>query len=151
MTPPISDAAFPVGAAILQNPLTNKGSAFTLGERERLGLQGLLPAACNTIQQQEERIYARISKLDNPLDVYVELAALQDRNETLFYLPAKGTSGRIYASGLHTNSGAGNAEIQFHFSSSSRRVDHARSPWPYKYSAGKCSARARHKIDGGYR
>jgi len=85
MSPPISEAAFPEGAAILQNPLTNKGSAFTLGERERLGLQGLLPAACNTIQQQEERIYAHLSKLDNPLDVYIELAALQDRNETLFY------------------------------------------------------------------
>jgi len=85
MTPPISDDAFPAGAAILQNPLTNKGSAFTPDERERLGLQGLLPAACNTIQQQEERIYAHLSKLDSPLDVYVELAALQDRNETLFY------------------------------------------------------------------
>ncbi len=85
MTLPNSESPLSEGAALLQNPLTNKGSAFTLDERERLGLQGLLPAACTTIQQQADRIYAHLSKLEDPLDVYIELAALQDRNETLFY------------------------------------------------------------------
>ncbi|MBV1904758.1 MAG: oxaloacetate-decarboxylating malate dehydrogenase [Pseudomonadales bacterium] len=73
------------GTALLQNPLTNKGTAFTSEERRKLGIQGLLPAAFNTIQQQATRFYSQLSRLNDPFSVYVELATLQDRNEYLYY------------------------------------------------------------------
>ncbi|WP_410961940.1 hypothetical protein, partial [Salmonella sp. SAL4359] len=43
------------GRALLLNPFTNKGTAFTRREREELDLDGLIPPAVCTIQQQLER------------------------------------------------------------------------------------------------
>ena len=45
------------GRALLADPLTNKGTAFPLAERERLGLYGLVPPAVSTLAQQLERAY----------------------------------------------------------------------------------------------
>ena len=42
---------------ILKNPLTNKGTAFTLEERARYGLTGRLPVAVETLEQQAVRAY----------------------------------------------------------------------------------------------
>lgn len=73
------------GAALLRHPLYNKGTAFTREERATFGLEGLLPEAVNTIEQQACRVRANIVRKEDPLERYVGLAALQDRNETLFY------------------------------------------------------------------
>lgn len=73
------------GIAVLQDPLLNKGSAFTLAEREALQLQGLLPPHVSTPAEQARRTYAAITSSSEPLDRYVALLALQDRNEHLFY------------------------------------------------------------------
>jgi len=73
------------GAALLRHPLYNKGTAFTREERAAFGLEGLLPEAVNTIEQQARRVRANIVCKEDPLERYVGLAALQDRNETLFY------------------------------------------------------------------
>ncbi|HEX7035667.1 MAG TPA: NAD-dependent malic enzyme [Pseudomonadales bacterium] len=73
------------GHAVLRDPLLNKGSAFTPEERSLLGLNGLLPPACQTQDQQAVRVYRRLSVLSDPLDRYRALAALQDRNEHLYY------------------------------------------------------------------
>ncbi len=73
------------GNAVLHNPLLNKGSAFTHEERLLLDLDGLLPAACNSQDQQAIRFYDRLSPFADPLVRYRELSALQDRNEHLFY------------------------------------------------------------------
>ncbi|MFA6563149.1 MAG: NAD-dependent malic enzyme [Verrucomicrobiia bacterium] len=73
------------GAKLLQDPLWNKGTAFTEPERDALGLRGLLPPRVLTIEEQERRVLANFHKKPNDLERYVQLISLQDRNETLFY------------------------------------------------------------------
>ncbi len=73
------------GSALVQNPMLNKSSAFTASERVALGLEGLLPTQVNSIEEQARRVYPRIHRISRPLDKYVALAALQDRNEHLFH------------------------------------------------------------------
>jgi malic enzyme len=62
-----------------------KGTAFTKEERASMGLEGLLPHAVSTMEQQSQRVYANIIRKKDPLEKYIGLAALQDRNEYLFY------------------------------------------------------------------
>src|ERR1700742_144969 len=73
------------GYALLRNPRTNKGSAFTEEERRRYGLEGILPPTPSSLQHQGARIYAELSNLDVDLQKYLLLSDLQARNETLFY------------------------------------------------------------------
>jgi malic enzyme len=73
------------GTRLLRHPMYTKGTAFNAQERKDFGLEGLLPTAVSTIKQQEGRIYANISRKSEPLEKYIGLAALQDRNEHLFY------------------------------------------------------------------
>ena len=75
----------PKGLQILHEPLLNKGSAFSLKEREALHLSGLLPPRVLTIEQQKNRILENFNNKHNDLEKYIFLIALQDRNETLFY------------------------------------------------------------------
>ncbi|HEY9085703.1 MAG TPA: NAD-dependent malic enzyme [Candidatus Tyrphobacter sp.] len=81
------DGAFEVSARgfdVLRTPQINKGTAFTLEEREALGLTGLLPPAVLTLEQQAQRAYELFKKAADDLARYTFLTALQDRNETLF-------------------------------------------------------------------
>ncbi len=73
------------GYDVLRNPLLNKGSAFTPAERVKLGLDGILPPQFNDMAMQAQRSYAGIERHRAAIDKYVALAALQDRNEHLFY------------------------------------------------------------------
>ena len=73
------------GQMLLDNPLSNKGSAFSRDERRELGLIGLLPAHFSTIEEQLTRTYENYQRKQSDLGRYVFLTALQDRNETLFY------------------------------------------------------------------
>jgi malate dehydrogenase (oxaloacetate-decarboxylating) len=73
------------GARLLQEPMFNKGTAFTEEERKVFGLRGLLPDGVSSLDQQEARAYANIVKKEDPLERYVGIMALQDRNEQLFY------------------------------------------------------------------
>jgi malic enzyme len=73
------------GAAVLGDPLINKGTAFSPAEREALGLDGLLPPAVLSIHQQLDRVYQSCLRKETPLERYIYLVALQDRDETLFY------------------------------------------------------------------
>jgi malate dehydrogenase (oxaloacetate-decarboxylating) len=73
------------GANLYRDPLLNKGSAFGPQERATLGLDGLLPSRVNTMAQQARRIHMTLDRLRDPFDKYLELSALQDRNEHLFY------------------------------------------------------------------
>ena len=73
------------GAALLRDPFTNKSTAFTPDEREELGLDGLVPPAVSTIERQLARAYEAYRVKPTPLERYIYLASLQDRNETLFF------------------------------------------------------------------
>lgn len=73
------------GQALLDQPLLNKGSAFTEAERREFGLLGLLPYHPSTLDEQLARTYENYLRKETDLERYIYLAALQDRNETLFY------------------------------------------------------------------
>src|SRR6266508_2967765 len=70
---------------LLGLPMYNKGSGFTREERAAFGLDGLLPYSVNTLEQQARRVYENIARKTDPLERYIGLASLQDRNEHLFY------------------------------------------------------------------
>jgi len=73
------------GPQILGHPLYNKGSGFTREERQAFGLEGLLPSAVNTLEQQARRVYENLARKTDPLERYIGLASLEDRNEHLFH------------------------------------------------------------------
>jgi malate dehydrogenase (oxaloacetate-decarboxylating) len=73
------------GSAVLSSPTINRGTAFTLREREALGLTGLLPTGVSTLEGQLRRVYAQYVEQANDLRKWVYLANLRDRNEVLFY------------------------------------------------------------------
>ncbi len=73
------------GRQILRNPLANRGTAFTLQERERLDLSGLLPSRVTTIEEQLRRTYGQYKRSPSPLAKFIYLSQLRDRNEVLFY------------------------------------------------------------------
>jgi malic enzyme len=73
------------GRALLLDPLTNKGSAFTMRERDELDLHGLVPPAVRTMQQQADKAYENFLAKSGNIEKYIYLTSLQDGNETLFY------------------------------------------------------------------
>ena len=73
------------GPHLLRYPLYNKGTGFTYEERQRLGIDGVLPAQHNDIETQADRIYRSICFYPDPVSRHIGLASLQDRNEVLFY------------------------------------------------------------------
>jgi malate dehydrogenase (oxaloacetate-decarboxylating) len=70
---------------VLDDPLLNRGVAFTAAEREALGLTGRLPAAVLTLEQQAARAYRQLQHQGSDLAKNVYLEQLHDRNETLYY------------------------------------------------------------------
>jgi malate dehydrogenase (oxaloacetate-decarboxylating) len=73
------------GPSLLRFALYNKGTGFTAEERERFNLIGLLPSKHNDIETQADRVYRSICFNPDPVGRHIGLAALQDRNEHLFY------------------------------------------------------------------
>jgi malate dehydrogenase (oxaloacetate-decarboxylating) len=73
------------GMELLNNPALNKGTAFTLDERETFGLHGLLPPVVESLDDQSVRAYQAFSLKSNDLERHIYLRQLQDANEVLFY------------------------------------------------------------------
>ena len=80
-----SEGRWSPGERVLRDPALNKDAAFTREERKRLGIEGLLPPAVLTIEQQVAMELEHIFSKKEPLEQYIGLMALLDRNETLFY------------------------------------------------------------------
>ncbi|MTJ84073.1 MAG: NAD-dependent malic enzyme [Telmatospirillum sp.] len=75
----------PHGLALLYDPLHNKGTAFSEVERDAYGLRGLLPPHIHTQEEQMARFLQNLRNLADPLEQFVALNALRDRNEALFF------------------------------------------------------------------
>ena len=73
------------GTTLLANRLLTKDFAFSEEERGAFELRGLLPDRVMTIDEQVSLELERLHRKDDPLERYIGLAALQDRNATLFY------------------------------------------------------------------
>ncbi|MBW3085498.1 putative NAD-dependent malic enzyme 2 [Austwickia sp. TVS 96-490-7B] len=73
------------GRAVLANPMTNRGTAFTAEQREALEIGGLLPTGVTSMGNQVRRVYEQYKSARTPFAKHSYLANLRDRNEVLFY------------------------------------------------------------------
>lgn len=71
---------------VIHDPYTNRGTAFSADERERLGLRGLVPPRKQFLERQVERIWLSFNKMRTPLDKFQFMSMLMDRNTVLFYV-----------------------------------------------------------------
>jgi malate dehydrogenase (oxaloacetate-decarboxylating) len=75
----------PTGSALLANRYLNKGTAFSVDERDQFGLHGLLPPAVETLGTQLQRVRAEFDAAHGDLGKHIFLRALQQNNSVLFY------------------------------------------------------------------
>jgi malate dehydrogenase (oxaloacetate-decarboxylating) len=73
------------GRELLRDPRWNRGTAFTREQRRAFGLNGLLPSAVQTLEDQSKRAYEQYEAQPSNLAKNEFLAALRDRNEVLYY------------------------------------------------------------------
>ena len=73
------------GRMLIESPLLNKGTAFTLRERRELGVLGFLPPQVESIEDQVARCHRALRDKPTGIDKHIYLRQLQDENETLFY------------------------------------------------------------------
>ncbi len=73
------------GFKLLGARLFTKDLAFRDDERDAFGLRGMLPDRVQTIEEQVQLEWEHVSRKEDALEKYIGLAALQDRNATLFY------------------------------------------------------------------
>ena len=85
MSTPTTEKFSPTGFALLDNPILNKGTAFTEEERTKFRLEGLLPPKVETLEEQLIRAEQAYGAVKTDLGCHVFLRDLQDTNETLFY------------------------------------------------------------------
>jgi malate dehydrogenase (oxaloacetate-decarboxylating) len=71
--------------ALVNTPLLNKGTAFTVSERDQFRLHGLLPPHIGTLEDQANRRLTVLHHFATDFERYAFLRDLQDTNETLFY------------------------------------------------------------------
>ena len=73
------------GRDLIEDPILNRGTAFTEQERRDYGLLGLLPPHVESLDEQVTRAYEAFQAEETDLDKHIYLRQLQDENETLFY------------------------------------------------------------------
>jgi malate dehydrogenase (oxaloacetate-decarboxylating)(NADP+) len=79
------DKAMLSGLALLRDPALNRGTGFTEAERDKYNLRGFLPPHVHSQEEQAIRVLARLRRMNDPLDKFIALNALHDRNESLFF------------------------------------------------------------------
>jgi malate dehydrogenase (oxaloacetate-decarboxylating) len=72
------------GVELLSIPFLNKGTAFTIAERDALGLHGLLPTHVESIEQRADRVRSQLSLETTDIGRHTLLRGVQDYDETLF-------------------------------------------------------------------
>lgn len=77
------------GMQILNDPFKNKGTAFTMEERRKLGLMGLLPTHVRTIEEQAAETYALYQSKDSRIEKRHLLMEVFNTNRTLFFYLVK--------------------------------------------------------------
>ncbi len=70
---------------VLEDPIQDRGTAFTEEERDALGLTGRLPSAVLTLEQQAQRAYQQMRRQGDDLAKNIYMEQLHDRNEVLYY------------------------------------------------------------------
>merc|ERR1712013_317037 len=73
------------GLDYMKDPKLNKGSSFTIEERQTLGIHGLLPPRVKTQAEQAAHSLKNLRRLSDPLNQYMYMIELLERNEKLFY------------------------------------------------------------------
>jgi len=73
------------GYNLMRDPRFNKGTAFSLEERKKYNLEGLLPEQIESIETQIFRINEQLEQFDLPINKYIYLSNLLETNETLFF------------------------------------------------------------------
>ncbi|AXE37234.1 NAD-dependent malic enzyme [Acidipropionibacterium virtanenii] len=73
------------GSAVLADPRINRGSAFTVAEREALGLDGLIPDGVIGIDAQVRQAYRQYGAQPDDLSKYLFLDSAHDSDEVLYY------------------------------------------------------------------
>ena len=73
------------GFDLLNQPMLNKGTAFSEEERDAFDLHGLLPPHIGSLEEQAARRLAALRSYQTPFQKYAFLRDLQDANETLLY------------------------------------------------------------------
>jgi malate dehydrogenase (oxaloacetate-decarboxylating)(NADP+) len=73
------------GLDLIRDKTLNRSIAFPRKERVRLGLRGLLPHRVSTDREMVNRVMVNLDRLPRDIDRYMQLSALQERNERLFY------------------------------------------------------------------
>ncbi len=73
------------GYSLLRDPRKNKGTAFTIEERKKYGLEGLLPEQVESLETQMLRVNEQLNQIELPIHKYSYLSNLLETNETLFF------------------------------------------------------------------
>ena len=73
------------GLDYIRNPRLFRGMGFTLEERQALGIHGLLPPRVKSLEEQTDNCLRNVRRYDKPLNKYLYMVDLLDRNERLFY------------------------------------------------------------------
>jgi malic enzyme len=73
------------GVWLLQNPSTNQATGFDRDQRDALHVRGMVPYRVTTLAEQATTAIRQIRAKTTPLEQYIGMASLHDRNEVLFY------------------------------------------------------------------
>src|SRR6202035_5344466 len=79
------EVSMSVKPTVLQDRYQNRGTAYTLEERAKLGITGRLPATVETLDQQASRSYAQLKQQPSDLRKYIYLNEVHDRNQVLYF------------------------------------------------------------------
>ena len=69
----------------LRDPRLYKGLAFSIEERQTLGIHGLLPPRVKTQEEAADHAMRNLRRFEDPLNKYMFMADLLERDERLFY------------------------------------------------------------------